>query len=109
MGDDPHMPSSLRMTPEDFEALRPKIGRLAIDTIELARAVLVDGMTQTEAASKHGMSRQRVNGIVQRFKAAAVDVPTSWRRVEVWLPPALAAQVETMAREARSGLIADVE
>jgi len=89
------------MTPEEFEALRPRVGRLSMDTVELARSVLVDGATQSEAAVQHGMSRQRVHGIVQRFKAAAEDLPTDWRRVEVWLPPHLAAQVEAMAREAR--------
>ena len=48
------------------------------------------------------MTRQRVHGIVQRFRAAAQEVPTSWRRVEVWLPPGLAAQVEAMAAKARA-------
>lgn len=90
------------MTPEEFEALRPRLGRLAIDTIELARSVLVDGATQSEAALQHGMSRQRVHGIIQRFKAAAEELPTNWRRVEVWLPQALAADVEALAKQARA-------
>jgi predicted DNA-binding protein (UPF0251 family) len=90
------------MTAEEFEALRPRLGRLAIDTIEIARAVLVDGMKTTEAANRHGMTRQRVHGIVQRFRAAAQDVPTGWRRIEVWLPPELAEQVEAMADQARA-------
>lgn len=90
------------MTPEEFEALRPRLGRLALDTIDLARSVLVDGETQSAAAIRHGMSRQRVHGIVQRFKAAAEELPTNWRRVEVWLPPALAANVEALAKQARA-------
>jgi hypothetical protein len=90
------------MTAQEFEALRPRLGRLALDTIEIARAVLVDGMKTTEAAKRHGMTRQRVHGIVQRFRAAAQDVPTGWRRIEVWLPPELAEKVEAMADQARA-------
>ena len=86
------MTSSARMTEADFEALRPRLGRLALDTVEIARAVLVEGMKPTEAATRYTMTRQRVHGIVQRFRAAAQEVPTGWRRVEVWLPPALASK-----------------
>jgi len=93
------------MTAKEFEALRPRLGRLALDTIEIARAVLVDGMKTTEAANRHNMTRQRVHGIVQRFRAAAQEVPTGWRRVEVWLPPELAQQVEAMAEQARASHI----
>jgi hypothetical protein len=93
------------MTAQEFDALRPRLGRLALDTIEIARAVLVDGMKTTEAANLHNMTRQRVHGIVQRFRAAAQEVPTGWRRVEVWLPPELAQQVEAMAEEARASHI----
>lgn len=90
-----------KMTPAEFTALRPSLGRLAADTIEIARAVLVDGMTQAGAAAHYGMTRQRIYGILQRFQAAAQAVPTNWRKVEVWLPPDLADQVEEMAERAR--------
>ena len=96
------MASSARMTADEFEALRPRLGRLALDTVEIARAVLVDGMKPTEAANRYDMTRQRVHGIVKRFSAAAHEVPTGWRRVEVWLPPELASQVEAMADKARA-------
>jgi hypothetical protein len=89
------------MKAEEFDALRPLVGRLALDTVEIARAVLVDGKKTTETARRYGMSRQRVHGILRRFRAAAQAVPTGWRRVEVWLPPELAAEVEDMATEAR--------
>lgn len=96
------MASGPTMTAEEFDALRPLVGRLALDTVEIARAVLVDGMKTSEAASRHGMTRQRVHGIVQRFRAAAQEVPTGWRRIEIWLPPELADQVEAMAEKARA-------
>jgi TrfB plasmid transcriptional repressor len=91
-----------RMTAEQFEALRPRLGRLALDSVEIARAVLVDGLKPTEVAATHKMTRQRVHGIVSRFRAAANQVPTGWKRVEVWLPPELAAEVEAMAEKARA-------
>lgn len=96
------MATTPTMTANEFEALRPRLGRLALDTVEIARAVLVDGLKPTDVATRHGMTRQRVHGIVQRFRAAAQEVPTGWRRVEVWLPPELAAQVEAMAEKARA-------
>jgi len=96
------MATTPTMTADEFEALRPRLGRLALDTHQIARAVLVDGMKPTEAATHYGMTRQRVHGIVSRFRAAAQEVPTGWRRVEVWLPPELAAQVEAMADKARA-------
>lgn len=93
------------MTAKEFEALRPRLGCLALETIEIARAVLVDGMKTTEAANRHHMNCPRVNGAVQRFRAAAHEVPTGWRRFEVWLPPELAQQDEAMTEQARASHI----
>lgn len=63
-----------------------------------SRAVPVDGMN----TNRPNMLRKRVHGIVQRFRAAAQEVLTGRRRVEVWLPPELAQQVEAMSEEARA-------
>jgi len=95
------MPTTEKLTLEEFEALRPLIGGLAVDTVDIARAVLVEGIRPAEAATRNKMSRQRVHGIIQRFRAAMREVPSTWRRIEVWLPPELAAQVEAMAEKAR--------
>ena len=89
-------------TAEEFEALRPLLGRVTLDAAEIARALLVEGLNQTKAAVRFGLSRQRVHGIKQRFEAAARAVPTGWRRVEIWLPPKLADRVEAMAKKARA-------
>jgi len=76
--------------------------RLTLDTIKIARAVLVDGKRPAEAGQENGMSRQRVNAILKRFEAAAQEVPKDWCKIEVWLPPELAAQVGAMAEKART-------
>ena len=39
------MSGKSKMTPEEFDALRPRLGRLSLDTVALAREVLVDGRT----------------------------------------------------------------
>lgn len=88
------------MTHEDFDALRPSLGRMAVATVDVARLVLVEGATQADAAARSGMSRQRVYGIMKRFEAARQTLPTDWKKVEVWLPPKLAAEVEAMAEAA---------
>lgn len=103
------MPTIEKMTPQEFEALRPLLGRLALDTIDIARAVLVEGVKPAEAAARNHMSRQRVHGIVQRFRAAAREVPATWRRIEVWLPPELATQVEAIAVKARQDHVAGAQ
>ncbi|NPD70356.1 helix-turn-helix domain-containing protein (plasmid) [Lichenicola cladoniae] len=88
------------MTQDDFDALRPSLGRMTVDTMDVARLVLVAGVSQADAAGRYGMSRQRVYGIMKRFEAASQGWPTDWRKVEVWLPPKLAAEVEGMAEAA---------
>ncbi len=90
------------MTQVEFDALRPNLGRIAADTIEIAHVVLVEGVTPADVAKRYGMSRQRIHGIIQRFRAAAQAVPTGWRRLEVWLPPELADEVKRMAEKARA-------
>jgi len=90
------------MTPTEFDETLPRLGRLTLDTIKIARAVLVDGKRPAEAGQENGMSRQRVNAILKRFELAAQEVPKDWRKIEVWLPPELAAQVEALAQKARA-------
>jgi len=90
------------ITNEEFEAIRPRLGRLELEIVEVARIVLVEGVKPMTAAARFGMSRQQVRSIVQRFRAASHEVPTEWRRVEVWLPESSAARVEALAEKARA-------
>ncbi|WP_242482662.1 TrfB-related DNA-binding protein [Thiocystis violacea] len=71
-------------------------------TIEAARAVLVGGQDQAEVGRQYGLTRQRIHQIVARVEAAAAGVPKSWTKVECWLPPEVAAEVQCLAERIAS-------
>jgi hypothetical protein len=97
------MHPSRQISPADFETLRPRLsGRLAEATIDIARAVLVDGHSQSSVAVARGLTRQRVSTMVKQVWAIADEIPKGWERVDVWLPPKLAARVRQMAEDART-------
>lgn len=103
--------AKVSMTAEEFDALKEQLGRMTPESVAIAREVLVDGLSNVEAAQRHGLTKQRVGAMVERVLVAASDVPLHWERVEVWLPPALAQQVREMEAQARerikSGLDTD--
>src|SRR5271169_3416690 len=84
------------MSSDEFDQLQPRLHRLAPETVAIARAVLVEGESQSFAAERFGTTRQRVHGIVQRVEAAANNVPAGWRKIEYWLPPKVAPDIEMM-------------
>lgn len=88
-----------RYTPAEWETYYPALKGLAITTVEIARAVLVDGKRPIDIAEERGESRQlvhaavkRVRGVLEKKEAQGL-VP-----VLVWLPPELAEQVREMAK-----------
>ena len=87
------------MSSREFDVLQHRLHRLAPETVAIARAVLVEGESQSVAAERFGTTRQRVHGIVQRVEAAANNVPAGWRKVECWLPPKLARYTEAIATQ----------
>lgn len=87
----------MRWTDDQFEALRSRLGRMRPATIGAARAVLVEGFDQAEVGRQYGLTRQRVNQIVARVEAVAAGVPRHWVKVACWLPPDVAAQVQSLA------------
>ncbi|VFS52020.1 Uncharacterised protein [Budvicia aquatica] len=74
------------MTQDEFDAIKVKLSQFSLRTVDIAEAVLVEGLTQSEAAIKYQASRQSVCGIMKRVASAIEDVPNSWKKVEVWLP-----------------------
>jgi hypothetical protein len=94
--------AKVAMTAEEFDNLGERLGRMAPESVAMARAVLVDGLPRATVAQQHGLTKPRVTAIVDRVLAAAQDVPRDWVRVEVWLPPELAQQVREMEAQARA-------
>ncbi|WP_089160577.1 TrfB-related DNA-binding protein [Caballeronia sordidicola] len=62
--------------------------------------ILVDRVAQSSVAQKTGLTRTRINGIVNRVVAAGNEVSPCWERVE----SELAGKERQMADEARAGL-----
>lgn len=89
------------MTFEDFNAVRPRLARLADSTIQMAFEVLVQGDSQSKVAARHKFSKQRVHLAVNRVLAEVEGVPASWQKVEVWVPAEVAVQIKEMELEAR--------
>lgn len=90
------------MTAKEFKALMPRLKRMTVGNVEIARRVLVDGISQVEAASESGLTKQRVGALVKSVQAVALEIPADWVQVEVWLPPDLAEQVRQMAADAKA-------
>jgi len=90
------------MTAKEFKALMPRLKRMTVGNVEIARRVLVDGISQVEAASESGLTKQRVGALVKSVQAVAREIPPDWEQVEVWLPPELAEQVRQMAADAKA-------
>ena len=96
--------AKVTMTADEFERIQPRLGRLTLDTVQIARRVLVDGASQVDVAHESGLTKQRVSSMVQRVIAAANEFPSDWECVDVWLPPAIAERVRQMAVEAKEAL-----
>ncbi|HCY63670.1 MAG TPA: hypothetical protein DHV59_12755 [Oxalobacteraceae bacterium] len=85
----------VRLSPQDFSRLaeQTKLGEAAR---AMARAVLVDGRTQTEVASDYGMTKQRVGlavGAIHRVYEQSDGKSMAWVSVALDLPDFLSHQL----------------
>lgn len=85
-----------RLTPSDFDRIA-ECSRMGTRAREMARAVLVDGRTQADVATEHGMTKQRVNlavGAISRiFKHSAAPAGSGTVSVNLELPETLALEL----------------
>jgi len=92
------------MTAKQFEAVKQKLPkRMKEQSIDLARDVLVDGLSIPAAAEKQGLTRERGRVIVDRVLAAKQAFPPGMQHVDVFLPPELAREVKRMGSPASVG------
>jgi len=89
----------------------PTLSRLAARTrltpasIDIARAVLVDGVSAAEAARRAGVTRARAADVVSRILREIRSEggwPPTWEVVTVAVPSQLADEIRSMARSART-------
>lgn len=91
-----------RLTEEEF--LRAIVGlSLAAKTVEMVRAVLVDGQRQSEVAALHGLTKGAVSQAVTKVWDAS-RIPPGFERVEAVLPAVQAFQVKQWAKAAERKL-----
>lgn len=95
-----------RLTGDEFEAAARRL-RIQPANLQLARAVMVDGVPVTELAAAHGVAHQGVSRTVGRVYDAhlhAAELPRDWRSVTVTVPPEMADEITTMAVNAADAL-----
>lgn len=91
------------MTPDVFDRLAAST-RLKPIALGMARRVLVDGITATAAAREAGRTRSESSRAAQRIRAALLaeaGLPPGWRVVTVAAPPAVADEIERLAKRSR--------
>lgn len=97
-----------RLTPVEFDFIRPYLERQNEENIEHIRRVLVDGVKQRVIATELRISVQGVSAMVARAWRTHVKSgsrPDGWRAVNVALPDNVADVVEEMADIARRRLL----
>lgn len=99
------------LTPSDFDRLAART-RLSESSLRIARAVLLEGVSQTEAARREGLTRQRASeavGRILRELRAEAGYPSSWEVITVCVPPETADRIRDLAQAAQraAGLRAD--
>ena len=99
------------MTHGDFDRLAART-RLNETSLRIARAVLIDGLSQAEAARREGLTRQRASDAVSRLLRelrAEGGFPPGWRVITVCVPESIAHDMieRAMAAQRKAGLRID--
>jgi hypothetical protein len=81
------MTKQIRMTAEEFDAQKHKLRTLAASTTDLARLILVERMSNTDAAKSVGVSRQNVKKTMDRAMALLSDLPSDYVWYEGYMSP----------------------
>lgn len=87
------MTNSTRMSAQEYEEKKHKLRTLSAQNNELARLILVEGLSKTKAAAAVGMSPQNVSGAMKRVMALLTDLPSDYVYFQEWMPAKMAAEV----------------
>lgn len=97
------MASRKRLTETEFEGIRPHLSQMKARSIQIARAVLVDGAKQSDLAEEHGITSKAVSQMVGTVWKAFMEHgsrPEGWVKLNVTLPPEMAVAVKQMEKAA---------
>lgn len=95
---------SIKLSEKEWESAAPKLGKLTVDSMAMARRLFVDGITPSQLATDCGVSRQAISQLKTRVERMLSEAPAGWERVDVWLPPADAETVRQMAQTRRDAV-----
>ncbi|APQ06943.1 MULTISPECIES: TrfB-related DNA-binding protein [Pseudomonas] len=88
-----------RYTPEQWESYSAALRSMSVKTVELARAVLVEGKKPVALADETGEKKQVIYAAVQRVNAALANAGAQELiPVLVWVPAELEDQVRAIAQ-----------
>lgn len=90
-----------RMSPEDFDASKHKLAKLTANTCELARKILVEGVSKKDAAEAVGMKPQNVAKAMLRVEALLSDLPANFVWYEGYMPEDMAVSARKAVKDAR--------
>lgn len=90
-------PTQPKYTAEQWTASLPALRGMSTKTLDIARAVLVEGKEPIEVANNIGQSRQLVHAAIKRVTAVLERQIVGLVPVMVWLTPEEAEQVKQMA------------
>lgn len=99
----PEMGSQKKLTDAEFEEIRPHLSQMKARSIDIAKAVLVDGKKQVDLAHLHQISTKAVSQMVIAVWNVFVERgsrPEGWVQLNVALPPEMAAVVKQMENAA---------
>lgn len=93
------------LTVEEFECIRPHLGRIGGKNLNAIRRVLVDGVMQKDVAAELSLTKEAVSAMVARVWRVHLKYgarPAGWEKVEVVLPPEMVQVVHEMVKIART-------
>lgn len=93
----------MRLTAKEFGKAMRNRTNLSDRVINMARAILVDGMPCTAVGKKYGVSRQSAHRAAQRIflvHTYVMGCPKGWQIVQLKLPTALVRIVRQLEQEA---------
>ena len=88
------------MSAEEFDSQLFKLGKLASNTVTLARLILVEGKTNAEAARLSKITPQNVSKKMQRVNALLSGYPADWVPFSAMVPESMAVEFRARVKQA---------